>query len=72
MVMGVEAAGAPNSACAASGKKCPKSEGPSTSPARISPTTPGCPSLLRIVLPMRAAAIITMSCSKTENSRSSV
>ena len=54
------------------GRKWPSSEGPSKSPAMISPTTPGCPSRRRILLPIRAAPIITMTCSRIENSRSSV
>src|SRR6185312_11992732 len=63
---------APNSTPDRCGKKCPNSEGPSRRPAMISPTTPGWPRRRATVLSTRAARIITISCSRIENSRSSV
>ena len=55
-----------NSAALTSGATAPSTIGPSSTPAAISPTTPGWPSRLAIQPQMRAATSTTMSCSSRE------
>ena len=63
---------APNTDAETPGKKWPNSDGPSTSPATISPMTPGWPTARNSRFSSRAAPIMITSCSRMLNSRLSV
>jgi hypothetical protein len=61
-----------NTASNACGASTPNSDGPSSTPTRISPTTADCPTCRASAPPARAASTISASCSSVKNSNASV